>query len=268
MDVPQAKASPRAHYSDAGQAFRALRQRLVAVKDELQPNDLLVALAVAEYLMSWSKVADRVTRDQIAQAAGCHAQTAGRALTRLARLGVLTWTPSTHKGGESQLSMDPPPDTTAVSGQATAPDTTAVSALDTTAVSLPSSSTREEEKPPLPPRDDRQAVEALLAEHWGDRGRRRGQCTSDVVRLLEAGWTWDEVRWLVTSKLSEAKGFAALRWRLGRVCGATPEEARRDGQLAPALNGAQVRDGGRLPTRPGTIEEHGDFSGAVAWASA
>lgn len=110
----------RVAYREAGAAMREMNARLRAVRDELRPVDRDVALAVLCLTASWSRTSDRVTRRQVAEEAGCHEQTAGKSLTRLDRLGVISWTPTRRHGGMGLLSIEPRHETAVVSSHETA----------------------------------------------------------------------------------------------------------------------------------------------------
>lgn len=141
------KKNEREEYVEASIAAREMQARLIEVSDDLAKVDFKVASAVNVFTSSFSKVWDEVSREQIAAVADCHPQVAGRSLTRLHRLGVLTWEPSKHAGGQSRLSLLPP-DTTVVSGEDAeddSPDTTVVSSPDTAVVSLPRSSSEKKD---------------------------------------------------------------------------------------------------------------------------
>jgi len=91
--------------------MRATLERANAVADELRPRDWRVLLGVLAMTASYSKTHDRMSRKQIAEAAGVSLSRTSESLRRLTRLGVIAWRPS-RLMFRSEVELVPAVDTT------------------------------------------------------------------------------------------------------------------------------------------------------------
>lgn len=96
----------RVSYIVAGQAIRQAHGRARAASCSAAERD--VVAAVVELVATYSRLADRVSLERVAAAAGRHPKTTGRALRHLAQLGVLVYQPGRGRARVSLVGLPTP----------------------------------------------------------------------------------------------------------------------------------------------------------------
>ena len=95
---------PRDHIA-AMQAQRSLTDRVLNDPDATSSHFKIV-LALGRLVTSWSRTTERLSRSQIAEAAGVSEATVKRTLNRWHELGWIIWEPSTTRGRVSRLTVN------------------------------------------------------------------------------------------------------------------------------------------------------------------
>lgn len=76
-------------YADVGAAIRQAHERAAATAQGLTGRDWRVLSAIVALVSSYSRLVDRLTAAQVAEAAGCDARDARKSLARLRDLGII-----------------------------------------------------------------------------------------------------------------------------------------------------------------------------------
>lgn len=85
---------------DVAYAQRQAIERANAADPPLTAHQYRVLMCVFTLVTTWSRLADLVTLEQLAECSGVHRRTVQRSLRRLVELDVVIWVPGGRRRGE------------------------------------------------------------------------------------------------------------------------------------------------------------------------